>query len=52
MEIRMLRWMCEIRNEIIQEKFGMTSVADKMREAKQRWFGHVQKRSVDAHAKR
>lgn len=36
----MLRWMCKhirrdvIRNEVIGEKVGVTSIVDKMREAK------------------
>lgn len=46
----MLRWMCgyikrdRIRNKVIRDKVGMTSVVDKMRETKLRWFGHVKRR--------
>ncbi|KAF3667332.1 putative multiprotein-bridging factor 1b-like [Capsicum annuum] len=46
-EMRMLHWMCgltredRVRNEIIRETVGVTSVEDKMREGMLRWFGHV-----------
>jgi len=30
-----------VRNEIIRETVGVTSVEDKMREGMLRWFGHV-----------
>ncbi|KAK4364125.1 hypothetical protein RND71_015483 [Anisodus tanguticus] len=52
-EIRMLRWMCGntrrdmIRNDDIRDGVRMTSVEDKMREARLRWFGHVQKRDTN-----
>lgn len=42
----MLRWTCghtrsdKIRNEVIREKVGVASMADKM-DARLRWFGHV-----------
>ena len=51
----MLKWMCRhtrrdnIRNEVIQENLG---VADNMREARLRWFEHVQRRCVDAPVRR
>ncbi|PHT56676.1 Delta(7)-sterol-C5(6)-desaturase 1 [Capsicum baccatum] len=57
-EMRMLRWMCgftradRVRNEIIWKKVGVTSVQDKMREVKFRWFGHVMRKGTDAPVRR
>ncbi|XP_070003743.1 uncharacterized protein [Nicotiana sylvestris] len=57
-KMRMLRWMCEhtkmdkIRNEVIREKVGVSPMNDKLREARLRWFGHVQRRSPDAPVRR
>ncbi|XP_047267610.1 uncharacterized protein LOC124898038 [Capsicum annuum] len=53
-EMRMLRWMCgqtkkdRVRNEIIQEKVGMASVEDKMREVRLHWFMNVMSKDDDA----
>lgn len=53
-EMRMIRWMCgytrldRIRNEVIREKVGVAPIEDKMREARLRWFGHVNGRSENA----
>jgi len=33
-------------------KIGVTSVEDKMREARLRWFGHIRRRSRDAPVRR
>ncbi|VDP01917.1 unnamed protein product [Heligmosomoides polygyrus] len=47
METKMLRWtagvtrMDRIRNDVIRQKFGVAPIADKMREANLRWYGHV-----------
>ncbi|VDP08263.1 unnamed protein product [Heligmosomoides polygyrus] len=43
----MLRWMAgitrldRIRNEAIRQKVGVAPIADRMREARLRWYGHV-----------
>ncbi|VDP34534.1 unnamed protein product [Heligmosomoides polygyrus] len=47
METKMLRWTTEvmrtdcIRNDAIRQKFVVAPIADKMREARLRWYGHV-----------
>uniref|UniRef100_A0A8L8Q3U7 Reverse transcriptase domain-containing protein n=1 Tax=Heligmosomoides polygyrus TaxID=6339 RepID=A0A8L8Q3U7_HELPZ len=47
METKMLRWtagvtrMDRIRNDAIRQKFGVAPIADKMREARLRWYGYV-----------
>ncbi|VDP26800.1 unnamed protein product [Heligmosomoides polygyrus] len=43
----MLRWMAgvtrmnRIRNDATRRKFGVAPIADKMREVRLRWYGHV-----------
>ncbi|VDO72582.1 unnamed protein product [Heligmosomoides polygyrus] len=47
METKMLRWaagvtrMDRIRNDATRQKFGVAPIADKMPEARLRWYGHV-----------
>ncbi|PIO71067.1 hypothetical protein TELCIR_07040 [Teladorsagia circumcincta] len=47
MEAKMLRWTAgvtrldRILNDAIRERFGVAPIADKMREARLRWYGHV-----------
>ena len=40
-----------IRNKAIRNNVKLAPVDDEMRVAILRWFGHVRKRSVDAHAR-
>ena len=53
-EMRMLRWICgktlkeRIRNEHIREMVGVAPIEDKMRENRLRWFGHIQRKPLDA----
>ncbi|XP_075091555.1 uncharacterized protein LOC142171755 [Nicotiana tabacum] len=53
-KMRMLRWMIgcsradKIRNEVIQDKVGVASMEDNMRESRLRWFRHVKRRNIDA----
>ncbi|VDO89136.1 unnamed protein product [Heligmosomoides polygyrus] len=53
METKMLRWtagvtrMDRIRNDAIRQKFGDAPIADKMREARLRWYGHVLREKED-----
>lgn len=42
----------EIRNEDIQDKVGVISAVDKMREARLRYFGHAKRRGTYALVKR
>ena len=52
--MRMLRWICgktlkdRIQNEHIREMVGVAPIEDKMRENRLRWFGHIQRRSLEA----
>ncbi|VDO93660.1 unnamed protein product [Heligmosomoides polygyrus] len=54
METKMLRWttgvtcMDHIQSDVIREKFGVAPIADKMREARLRWYGHVLRGKEDS----
>ncbi|VDP24842.1 unnamed protein product [Heligmosomoides polygyrus] len=54
METKMLRWtagvthMDRIRNDAIRQKFGAARIADKMRETRLRWYGHVLRGKEDS----
>ncbi|VDP28655.1 unnamed protein product [Heligmosomoides polygyrus] len=54
METKMLRWtagvtrMDRIRNDAIRQKFGDAPIADKMREVRLRWYGHVLRGKEDS----
>jgi len=56
--MRMICWICghtildKIRNEVIRSEIEVTSMEDKMRDARLRWFGHITRRSRDAQVKR
>jgi len=53
-EMRMLRWMSgktmhdRIRNDFIRERVGVALIVEKLVENRLRWFGHVERRPVDA----
>ena len=53
-EICMLRWICgkslkdRISNKHIREIVGVAPIEDKMREIRLRWFGHIQRKPLDA----
>lgn len=57
-EMRMLRMLCgvtrmdRIRNETIRETLGVSSVSDKMRQNRLRWFGHVYRKPEDDSVRR
>ncbi|VDP23804.1 unnamed protein product [Heligmosomoides polygyrus] len=50
----MLRWtagvtrMDRLRNDVIRQRFGIAPIADKMREARLRWHGHVLRGKEDS----
>ncbi|EYC20669.1 hypothetical protein Y032_0021g355 [Ancylostoma ceylanicum] len=53
MEMKMLRWTAgitrtdRIRNEKIRKRFGIAPIADKLRETRLRWYGHVLRANDD-----
>ena len=57
-EMRMLRWMSghtrkdRIRNDCIREKVGVAPIVEKLVETRLRWFGHVQRRPLEAPVRR
>jgi hypothetical protein len=52
--MQMLRWICgctrrdRIRNDDIQDKFGVASIQEKLVQHRSRWFGHIQRRPPEA----
>jgi len=50
----MLRWMCGhtrrdcVRNDDIRERLGVAPVEEKLVQHRLRWFGHIQRRPVEA----
>ena len=58
MEMRMLRWISgntrkdRIQNEKIRLNIGLTPIDVKMRESRLRLFGHVQRREINALARK
>jgi len=57
-EMRMLRWMCghtrkdRIRNVDIRERVGVAPMEEKIIQHRLRWFGHVQRRPMEAPIRR
>ncbi|VDO63397.1 unnamed protein product [Heligmosomoides polygyrus] len=47
METKMLRWtggvtrLDRVRNDTIRQRFGVAPIAEKLREARLRWYGHL-----------
>ena len=56
--MRMLRWMSghtrkdRIRNDDIRQKVGVAPIIEKLVETRLRWFGHVQRRPLEAPVRR
>ncbi|VDP57500.1 unnamed protein product [Heligmosomoides polygyrus] len=57
METKMLRWtdgvarLDRVRNDTIRQRFGVATIADKSREARLRWYGHVLRANDDTACK-
>ncbi|VDP37194.1 unnamed protein product [Heligmosomoides polygyrus] len=53
METKMLRWTAgvtrldRVRNDTIRQRFGVVPIADKLCEARLRWYGHVLRANDD-----
>jgi hypothetical protein len=53
-EMHMLRWICghtkrdQVRNDDICERLHVAPVEEKLVQHRLRWFGHMQRRSVEA----
>jgi hypothetical protein len=53
-ETQMLRWICgytrrdRIRNDDIRDKFKVAPIQDKLVQHRLRWFGHIQRRPLEA----
>ncbi|KEH35761.1 hypothetical protein MTR_3g102480 [Medicago truncatula] len=56
--MRILRWMSgktrhdKIRNDTIRERMEVAPIVEKLVENRLRWFGHVERRPVDAVVRR
>ncbi|VDO60569.1 unnamed protein product [Heligmosomoides polygyrus] len=54
METKLLRWTTGVTrldsspNDAIRQKLGVVPIADKMREARLRWYGHVLRGKEDS----
>ena len=57
-EMQMLRWMCsktmmdKIKNQEFREKLKGAPLSAKMRQNRLRWFGHVQRKPIEAPVRR
>ncbi|VDP25219.1 unnamed protein product [Heligmosomoides polygyrus] len=53
METKMVRWTAgvtrldRVRNDAIRQRFGVAPIAEKLREACLRWYGHVLRANED-----
>ncbi|VDO23576.1 unnamed protein product [Heligmosomoides polygyrus] len=53
MEKKILRWtggvarLDRVRNDTIRQRFGVVPIAEKLREARFRWYGHVLRANDD-----